>query len=260
MSKRRRPLRGVCCLSDHPNVMSQDSQRSQLEKRQLRFLRRGSYMREYAATAFESQFANRMAFDVFYESLTDEQKDEFLRVGSTYLFLVKKGDWHVDVEGSNSIIDYFTNSFKLVSLFSLIESMSAEDHQDFYEWLAHAGDGIYPISDHSSLRKLQEEYKVTFGSIRRCVSFFEGLPIKRREQLQAALVVKGKSAKSVREVAQFLYNLRSKFVHEGEFVLDIAYVPVMSRHKNASTLTSLSMSELLALFEEGVIAHFMKAT
>jgi hypothetical protein len=217
-------------------------------------------MRDYAVRAFESQFPDQIAFDVFYAGLSDVEKDEFLRVSSTYLFLVKKGDWHVDVEGSNPVIDYFTNSFKLVSLFSLIESLSAEEHQDFYAWLGNAGEAIYPIKDNGALRKLHEEYKLTFGSIRRCVAFFERLPVERRKKLQGALVVKGQPGKTVKEVAQFLYNLRSKFVHEGEFVLDISYVPVMSRRKNASTLTSLSMPELLKLFEEGVIAHFMKAT
>jgi len=103
-------------------------------------------MRGYAKSALSSQFRDASAFDAFYAALTDEQKDEFLRVGSSYLFLVKQGNWHVEVEGSNPVIDYFTNSFKLVSLFSLIESLSSEKHRDFYEWLGHVGEEIFPIS------------------------------------------------------------------------------------------------------------------
>ena len=240
--------------------MSQSNNAAQAKTPPLRYLRRESYMREYAATAFESQFSDAMAFDVFYERLGDEAKDQFLRVASTYLFLVKRGDWRVDVEGTDPVIDYFTNSFKLVSLFSLIESLSAEKHQDFQEWLIQIGEEIYPIPDKATLRKLHEKYKVTFGSIRRCVAFFERLPPMRQEELRGALKVEGAPTKSVKEVAQFLYNLRSKFVHEGEFVLDIANVPVMSKHKSASTLTSLSMQKLLQIFEEGVIAHFINAT
>ena len=241
-------------------VMSQPSSPAQTKTAPLRYLRRESYMRKYAATAFESQFPDAMAFDVFYDRLGDEEKDEFLRVASTYLFLVKHGDWHVDVEGASPVIDYFTNSFKLVSLFSLIESLSADAHQDFNEWLVQAGEEIYPIKDKAALRKLHDRYKVTFGSIRRCVAFFERLPPMRQEELRDALKVEGAPTGSVKEVAQFLYNLRSKFVHEGEFVLDIANVPVMSKHKSASTLTSLSMPKLLRVFEEGVIAHFVNAT
>ncbi len=217
-------------------------------------------MREYAASAFASQFANGGEFDYFYVALTDEEKDEFLRIGSSYLFLVKQGDWHVDVEGSNPVIGYFTNSFKLVSLFSLIESLSSEKHQDFYEWLAHIHERIYPITDNVELKRLHEKYKATFGSIRRCVAFFHRLPQARQVELRNSLKIDGVPVKSIKEVAQFLYNLRSKFVHEGEFVLDIAHVPVISRHKNASTVTELSMPTLLSAFEEGVVAYFRNAT
>lgn len=121
-------------------------------KKSLRFLAREPYMREYAASAMGSRFPDAVAFNAFYAALTDEQKDEFLRVASSYLFLVKQGDWHVTVEGSNPVIDYFTNSFKLVSLFSLIESLSSEKHQDFYEWLGHIGGDIYPISINPAIK------------------------------------------------------------------------------------------------------------
>lgn len=225
----------------------------------LYFLRRESYMREYAATALGSQFPDTAAFDAFYGVLTDEEKDKFLRVGSSYLFLVKQGDWHVDVEGANPVIDYFTNSFKLVSLFSLIESLSSEKHQDFYEWLSQPPGNIFPIGDQTALKRLHEKYKSTFGSIRRRVAFFERLPPPRKAELRGGIKINGAPVKSINDVAQFLYNLRSKFVHEAELVLDIAHVSVISRHKNADTLTELSMPTLLSAFEEGVIAYFKEA-
>jgi len=206
-----------------------------------------------------SQFGDTAAFDAFYSTLADEKKDEFLRVGSLYLFLVKQGNWHVDVPDTDPVIDYLTNSFKLVSLFSLVESLGAEEHQDFYEWLGEVADEIYPIDDKAALARLHERYKATFGSIRRCTRFFERLPPQRQVRLCESITFDGAPAKSVKHVAQFLYNLRSKFVHEGEFVLDIASVPVFSRHKKSNTLTSLTMPELLATFEEGVVAHFRHA-
>ena len=240
-------------------VMSQ-SRRTEQAKQRLRFLERESYMRGYAASALISQFPDAVAFNVFYAGLTNEQKDEFLRIASSYLFLVRQGDWHVDVEGSNRVIDYFTNSFKLVSLFSLIESLSSEKHQDFYEWLAHPVEEIFPITDKAALKQHHERYKATFGSIRRCVAFFKRLPLPRQAELLGSIKIGGAPVKSVKDMAKFLYNLRSKFVHEGELVLDIANVPIMSCHNNASTLTDLSMPTLLQAFEEGVVAHFKHAT
>lgn len=229
-------------------------------KVQLRNLKREVILKPYAVAALASQFEGAPAFDEFYGRLRDEEKDEFLRVSSKYLFLVKKGDWHVDVEDTNPVIDYFTNSFKLVSLFSLIESLSSEKHQDFYEWLGkRKADGTFPIVDKAELERLHEEYKITFGSIRRCIAFFARLPKERQAELRAGFQVQGRPATEIKEVAQFLYNLRSKFVHEGEFVLDIANVPVLSRHKNSNTCTELSMPTLLRAFEEGVVAHFRHA-
>ena len=57
-----------------------------------------------------------------------------------------------------------------------------------------------------------------------------------------------------------LYNLRSKFVHEGEFVLEVASVPVMSKHKNAETITEISLPRLRRAFEEGLLAYFRSST
>ena len=176
------------------------------------------------------------------------------------MYLVKHGDWHVDLEDCNPVIDYFTNSFKLVSLFSLIESLSSEKNEDFYGWLRKQGGETFPIPDKPKLKSLYEEYKKTYGSIRRCVRFFERLPLTRQAELRSGFKVRGQPVSEIRAVAEFLYNLRSKFVHEGEFVLDIANIPVMSRHKNAETLTDISIPTLLRVFEEGVLAYFRRVT
>jgi hypothetical protein len=241
-----------------PYVMSQvDS--PPLRDRKLRWLRRESFMREYAERAFKSQLRDGWEFDFFYESLDDVDKDAFLGLASRYLFLVKDGDWHITEEGSCSVTDYFTNSFKLVALFSLIESLSTEPHQDFYEWLVKEGASIYPIQSRRDLESLYERYKLTHGGIRRCVAFFERLTDQRQEELRGSIRLSGAPAESVKRVAQFLYNLRSKFVHECELVLDIASHPVLSKHKRKSKLINLSIPRLLYAFEEGVIEYFLNA-
>jgi hypothetical protein len=217
-------------------------------------------MRDYARQAFRSFLPDDWAFDFFYESLDDRAKDVFLGVAGRYLFLVKEGDWHVQAKDSNSVIDYLTNSFKLVALFSLIESLSTEKHLDFYDWMGHQGSDIFPVRDKTALRELYGKYKLTYGAIRRCVAFFERLPKHRQEKLRASIQIDGAPPKTMKEVAQFLYNLRSRFVHEGELVLDIASIPVMSRHNGALTLTKLSIPNLLEAFEEGVIEYFVDAT
>lgn len=233
--------------------------RQEKTREQHKNLRREHIFKPLAEAVFTSHLGGPTEFEHFYATLVDKDKDLFLGVASKYLFLVKHGDWHVDWEGCNPVIDYFTNSFKLVSLFSLIESLSHEKHEDFHDWLLKQGDDIFPVKEKSQLKSLYKEYKKSYGSIRRCVTFFERLPPARQIVLRSGFKIKGQPVSEIRAVAEFLYNLRSKFVHEGEFVLDIASVPVMSRHKNTQTLTDISIPTLLLMFEEGVIAYFLHA-
>jgi hypothetical protein len=170
---------------------------------------------------------------------------------------VKQGDWHVNVEGSDPVIGYLSTSFKLVALFSLIESLSEKKHQDFYGWLStEAPEGTFPIADKGKLETLNENYKGDYGSIRRCVSFFELLPSRQKEALRHAIKINGEPRASIKKVAQFLYDLRSKFVHEGELVLTIDIEKVISMKDKKMVQTQLSLDVLLEAFERGVIHYF----
>ena len=214
--------------------------------------------KQYAYTALMSHFADRAAFDDFYASLENPTiKDEFLRVAAFYLFLVKRGDWHVAVDGSAPVVDYLTNSFKVVALFALIESLSDTNNQDLSLWLlsrdAHT---TFPIADPAALLKLNEDYKATYGSIRRCVAFFSGLKPDRQRALCEAIRVDEKPLASIRKVAEFLYDLRSKFVHEARLVLSLGGFTALSSKGQKVVETNLSVETLLEVFEEGVLAYF----
>jgi hypothetical protein len=111
---------------------------------------------EDAFAALATHFADRAAFDDFYAVLRrPELRDEFLRVTSFYRYLVKEGDWQIRVPGYDPVIDYLTNSYKLVALFSLIESLTTFKHEDFYEWLCYQEPAaVFPIQDGVALQKL----------------------------------------------------------------------------------------------------------
>ncbi|HRH72377.1 MAG TPA: hypothetical protein PLM62_04765 [Zoogloea sp.] len=225
-----------------------------------RYIANESSFKQYARMALASRFANEDAFEVFYDALTREKKDEFLRVASFYLFLVKCGDWHVDVGRSSDVIDYLTNSFKLVAMFSLIESLCDLGYKDFYEWLCeNKASGVFPIQDLAALESNYKQYKATFGSIRRCVAFFERIPESQKNELVSAIEIGGKPLPSIKRLAEFLYNLRSKFVHEGRVVLQISDQPVMSVGRKRVIFANLPMDLLFATFEEGLLAYFRDA-
>lgn len=228
-----------------------------------RYVANEAAYKEHAFAALQSRFADRNAFEAFYQSLrTNERKDEFLRVASFYLFLVKQGDWKITVPGYDPVIDYLTNSFKLVALFSLTESLTDLTHQDFYQWLSEQPQSeIFPIGGTAELKRLYEQYKVSFGSIRRCVAFFEHLPPNQKHVLCDSIQPGGNPIASIKKLAEFLYQLRSKFVHEGKVVLlQVTGLPMLSLEKNKVIHSNLTISTLLDAFEEGVLAHFQNGT
>ena len=216
--------------------------------------------KEDAYNALKSNFSDREGFELFYSSLSGSGvKDEFLRVATFYLFFVKSGDWHVAVERSDAVIDYITNSFKLLSVFSLIESLSDKPYKDFYEWLKSepAGD-VFPIQDGKALEKLYDRYKVEYGSIRRCKSFFENLPPANQNALCSSIKLGDKPLDSVKKVAEFLYEARSGFAHNAEIVLMVGWGSNLSRKGNKVVHANLELKVLLESVEKGILAYFAK--
>jgi hypothetical protein len=225
-----------------------------------RYLLNEDKFKEYAYTALGAEFSKREEFEYFYSSLpSDAVKDEFLRVSSFYLFLVRGGDWHVRVKGSDSVVDYLTNTFKLVSIFSLIESMSDEIHTDFFQWLCDRKKReVFPISDREALNRLHDEYKDSFGATKKCIGFFNRLSPDSKRTLCNSVQIDRKPMPSIEKLARFLYDLRSKFVHESTLVLSVSDVPMVSYKKRKKVVVDLSIETLGKAFQEGVKAHFEK--
>ncbi len=121
-----------------------------------------------AELALVDRFKVANDFQVFYTGIGSlERKNLFLRTTSYYYYLIKKGDWVVSAPDCNPVIDYFTNSYKAVGLFALIESLSDESHEDFHAWLmSDARALIFPIASAQQIKELHTDYKATFGSIR----------------------------------------------------------------------------------------------
>lgn len=224
----------------------------------LRYIGDEGTYKEDAYLALASRFDSRESFEHFYASLNDSvTKNDFLRTATFYLFFVKRGDWHVSVERSNPIIGYFTDSFKLVTIFSLIENLSDLPYKDFYQWLCSEPNvSVFPIRDQNALAELDKKYKAEHGSIRRCKTFFENLPVSSQEKLCCAIMIEGKPLNSVKRVAEFLYEERSSFVHGAETVLMVGNVSNYSRKGNKVVESNLKMDVLLECVEEGLLAYF----
>lgn len=210
--------------------------------------------------AFSSQFKDRQDFEGFYSSLNNpETKNEFLRIGSTYLFFVKNGNWHVDIPRSNPVISYITDSFKLIALLAIIENLPPNNkYVDFFEWLSQKGKNeLFPIADQSRLKELHDQYKSVYVSLRRCKSFFENLPPGTKKELCERIHIDGKPAEKIQKVVDLIYKERSRFAHECDFVLGISNCFHIAPERNKQIFwKQFSIEVLQNAFEEGVIIYF----
>ena len=226
----------------------------------LRYLKQKTTFSKYAYLAVDEHFHSRDNFDSYFEAIkTDEMKNLFLRTASFYLFLVKRGDWVVDVPDSNNVIEYITNSYKFVTIFSLIESLKSEEKFiEFFEFLVRKKSRIqFPI-DKKILGAHYSRYKDEFGSIRRCTSFFKALSAEKQNELTSMLAVNG-TPSTIESLAKSLYEMRSRFVHKGELVLHLSEAMSMGRQGKKLIVCNLSIHDVMRFFEDGLLTHFKSA-
>lgn len=224
----------------------------------LRYLSNKNTYLKYSYLALKERFKTKEDFDKWYESIkSDKKKDIFLKVATYYLALVKNGDWYVDIPDSNKKIDYFTNTFKYIAIFSLIESLSSDKYIDYYEYLKKKNTQTkFPI-DKEELENKYRSYKQEYGSIRRCISFFTNLSIEKQKELVSKLEVEGNDA-SIENFAKYLYRLRSEFVHEAELIHEMSSVPVYGLYNNKGVMCYLSIDDAMEFFEEGLMIWCQK--
>lgn len=212
---------------------------------------------EYSFQALQNQFGTKDEFLSFFEAIgNDEQKNLFLKTASFYLFLVKKGDWLVDIPGSDKRVDYLTDTYKYIAIFSLIESLQEKEFMDFYSFLVrHKTKVNFPINGKKELEQWYRKYKSEFGSIHQSIQFFKALSAQRKADLIKNLEVKNVKP-TIENLSKYLYNLRSKFVHEAELVVNMSGRTTLSRYGKKLVICKLSLIKLMEFFEEGLITYF----
>ena len=223
----------------------------------LQYLKFRTQFLEYSYTALKDQFQSIDEFNSFFDSIGgDQQRNLFLKTATLYLFLVKQGDWIVDIDGSSPKVDYLTETYKYVGLFSLIESLQEEKHIDFFSYLIRRKSQVqFPINDKSELEGWYRKYKEEYGSIRQSVGFFKALSEKRQANLIQKLQVKD-TEPTIENLSKYLYELRSKFVHEAELVLNMSEGTMVGRNGKKVVICKLSLKDLMTFFEEGLVDYF----
>lgn len=228
-------------------------------KHDSRYIQSESKFLQYSKQALGHCFVSQSDFERFYSFFPDdESKNEFLRVASFYLFLVQKGNWVTNVTNEGTVTDYLTNSYKLVGIFSLIESLSGWEHQDFFRWLCSSSKtrNTFPVESRSALEALFTEYNGAHGATNFCVTFFEQLSDELQAELMRGILVRGKPVSTIKRAVQLLYGLRSRFVHDGNLLVQLSDRPVMSILKKKAHLFNISLPKVVELFEQALLLHF----
>jgi len=220
---------------------------------ELKYIKKKDTLFPYCYLALKDHFESKDEFASWYEGIsTDDKKNKLLKVAPYYLALVKSGDWHVDIPKSQPVVEYFTNTFKYIAIFSLIESLSNLRHIDFYQYLERKETKTeFPLTK-KALSNRYREYKEEYGSIRRCVEFFENLSPERQRILVSKLEVDRQQG-SIEELAKYLYRIRSQFVHEVDFAHQVSGNTWMGFEGNKLVVCSLSITDTMRFFEEGLL-------
>jgi hypothetical protein len=147
-----------------------------------------------------------------------------------------------------------------ISIISLIESVETpNEYKDFYQWLQKQKDITFPVDKKPAaiLDDKYQEYKKIYGSIQATIRFFDRLDSEDKELLEKKLKIKGKDL-SINELAKILYNMRSKFVHTGEFILGFGPSMTIGYYNGKIMKNDLSIKDLCFLFERGFLKRFNK--
>jgi hypothetical protein len=220
-----------------------------------RFLDQKDVTLGYALEALGSQFRDAGEIEAYLAALAnDTVRNEFLRLSSFYLFLVKTGEWVNERNGARDSVGYLTETYRTVALFGLIEAAGGQAFQDFNHWLLKRGE--FPVADAKHLKALHEAYLDSYGSIRRCLRFFRALTPATQKRLCAGVELDGEPMQKIEAVARFLYTLRSKFVHESRLVLEMNDGLMVSTIDKKTATVRLSIEDLMAAFEEGLVHTF----
>jgi hypothetical protein len=225
-----------------------------------------SYLNHYfdeVAAAWNRYFSSIQELrDLFEAIATNEEKDLFLRVGSFYRYLVVEGKFSFDNNELNQGLSFIDDTYKYVAMFALIEALETPPRDlDFYEWLQHEKVSD-EISQHDNLIKVLEpmyrDYKSQHGSIQAAVRFFCRLDEPDQKFIQEKLQ-HNKRITSLKKLAQDLYEIRSKFVHQARLDLIRGFGCGMTgsvMHNGHALINKMTMEDFRILFERGFLKRF----
>jgi|AntAceMinimDraft_18_1070375.scaffolds.fasta_scaffold19283_5 hypothetical protein len=224
--------------------------------RKTRYLKNKEKILPEAEKMFSRHFAEKSEFKKFFEDLSNKNKNKFLKIS----FFYYHHWWKLEESFKKDIDD-----FSLIIFTSIIESaMSDVKYKDFYSWY---------ISEcknkKNNVENLWREYNEEYGSTKKIIYFFEKYLSKDdQSSLENGFKKRNSGEKkfspcSLKDIAKILYKLRSKFVHDAE------YIPIPRGNYNKIDFTNehrtyrledITLDEILNILEKGIVKYFRELT
>ena len=231
-----------------------------MAKPELKYLKYTSDYLKHVFAVWAKYFHSNDDLKDFFERISAaHEKDLFLRVGSFYRFLVKEGRYQFESSEWNSGMSYIDDTYKYIAIFSLIEALdSPATHGDFYQWLQRNKNDIemnFGKTVMAVLNEAYKDYKSEHGATQAAVRFFSRLDPVDQEFIQKRLEIRAKQ-RSLKQLAQLLYDIRSQFVHRAHIVVNFGKETCVGRQNGQVMINKLSMEDLCMLFERGFLKRF----
>ena len=159
-------------------------------------------------------------------------------------------------------------SFKLIIMSSVIESlMSSEKFQEFDRWYFREcaviiKEKVQQKNLDDAIKYLWQEYKSKHGAYQRFKKFFEFyLSEEEQQELLYGFRSLNNKAVDINDIAKWLYQMRSDFVHKAECVLLPEPLPnstISLGHVigGAPVNISIDVDHILSIFEKGFFEVF----
>ena len=226
----------------------------------LKYLKESEAYLKHVVSVWGKYFAAQRDLKIFFDKIdSDEEKDLFLRVGSFYRFLVVEGKYQFSRSIWNNGMSYIDDSYKYIAIFSLIEALdSPSKYIDFYQWLHRNKKDINLDIETPFLSKIDnayKKYKSEYGATNAAIQFFSRLDKEDQLFIQNSLKIKGKQS-SLKQLSQFLYNIRSQFVHQANLVLNFGGIISVGRQRKKNIVVNVSIKDMCWLFEHGFLKRF----
>jgi hypothetical protein len=235
----------------------------------FRYIKNEKKFLEYAFDVLKLYFSSRDSFDDFYNKISiKHNKNLFLKIISFYKYLVKDGSFISYIRDNDQIketkISYIDETYKFIAVFSLIEGLlGADNYEEFHRWLLKNHDFTkVPIDSKTKFNKLRSTYLKEFGATNRAIKFFNSLDKDTKQYLKSKIALPKEKHRDLTDdkvndfIANFLYKIRSEFVHKSRLILETSNGKNISNVNGELVMSDLNLEDLKLIFERGFLLYF----